>query len=774
MPKWLKDYSIYLIQAMNKDNQYTLVSTGRIIVFCVAFYFSPYINAQIPHGGKPLEVGAERSSSLRSEVDYFVNMPSFDVDSALEVDDLPGNRVGGLTFAHKFFVNLTPENSGITFHTEDGTKVWKVGIRSTNAYSLNILFSEFTLPEGAKVFLYNSDRSAILGAFTNENRPNGGELSVSPVDGDELTIEYQEPADAAFSGKICISEVNHDFRGLFRAGTRFNLINLPCLPDVSCDSKYDTIEHSVCLLIIDGTTYCSGTLLNNTAKDGKPYLLTASHCLNNNASLGSRVVVFLNYTSPRCDKRIRGSEEFSVSGSITRALSNEVDFALLELTEIPPSDYRPYLAGWSRDTVPATGLPYTGIHHPYGEVMKYCVDTDSLTAANWTETGYGIASGNHWNVRHWNIGHTWGGSSGSGLFDKNLRFRGSLTGGDSGGISGCDTIYNEGDYYARFDRGWNQFSSASKQLKHWLDPLTPDNAQSPVTLEGLDPYANNPSKRINNLQISDSLGNISLQKPSFGSIFGHNSLKTSYYAEHFTTTHPSMIFGTYLIAIKGTNNSSLPITVRVYKGGNEPGAALGKTILNPNYIDYSNGSFETVTKSYFSNRENYVRFDSPISVDTDFYVGYQIAYPLTSVSDSFYLYAAINREKDAKNTAFFKEGNNWLPYTVHPSGTVSTSLWIEPVIAGDTITTPNTFYENDTDSTILNKPVLAYSNELLYIALPDRWASNTKVEIFNLLGQKLLESTISPPIGIISLPKRFGRIFIVRLKSERLVFIQKI
>jgi len=291
MPKLLKDYSIYLIQTINKDNQYILVSTRRIIIFCVALYFSPYINAQIPHGGKPLELDAERSSSLRSEVDYFVDMPSFDVDSALEVNDLPGNRVGGLTFAHKFFVNLTPENSGITFHTEDGTKVWKVGIRSTNAYSLNILFSEFTLPEGAKVFLYNSDRSAILGAFTNENRPNGGELSVSPVDGDELTIEYQEPADAAFSGKICISEVNHDFRGLFRAGTRFNSINLPCLPDISCDSKYDTIEHSVCLLIIDGTTYCSGTLLNNTAKDGKPYLLTASHCLDNDASLGSRVVV---------------------------------------------------------------------------------------------------------------------------------------------------------------------------------------------------------------------------------------------------------------------------------------------------------------------------------------------------------------------------------------------------------------------------------------------------------------------------------------------------
>ena len=37
---------------------------------------------------------------------------------------------------------------------------------------------------------------------------------------------------------------------------------------------------SVVLLIIDGSVGCTGTLINNTDNDGKPYLLTASHCLN--------------------------------------------------------------------------------------------------------------------------------------------------------------------------------------------------------------------------------------------------------------------------------------------------------------------------------------------------------------------------------------------------------------------------------------------------------------------------------------------------------------
>ena len=57
-----------------------------------------------------------------------------------------------------------------------------------------------------------------------------------------------------------------DFSG---QGTRFNLTILPCVPDLSCNNKLDTIGRSVCLLIIDGNHYCTGTLINNTAKRWK-------------------------------------------------------------------------------------------------------------------------------------------------------------------------------------------------------------------------------------------------------------------------------------------------------------------------------------------------------------------------------------------------------------------------------------------------------------------------------------------------------------------------
>ncbi|MCX6308462.1 MAG: trypsin-like peptidase domain-containing protein [Bacteroidia bacterium] len=719
--------------------------------------------SQIPHGtSRPLPIGAEKSSKLRSAVDYFVEMPSLDTDSARFIDDLPGNRVGGLRFAHTFFTNLSPENSGIVFNAEDGS------LRSNGAFSLNVLFSDYDLPEGATVFLYNPDRSVVLGPFTRENRPNGGEFPVAPVEGDELIVEYQEPASADFSGNIRITEVNHDYRGLFRAAPRFNSLNMPCLPDVSCKSELDTIARSVCLLIISGNTYCTGTLINNTAKDGKPYLITASHCLSNNASYGSRIVAFLNYQSPHCDNRIRGSEEFSLSGSVCRALSNKVDFALVELLETPPSDYRPYLAGWSISTETTSNKPFTGIHHPNGDTRKYCTEEDALTTIDWPTSADSIAPGNHWYVQQWEIGHTWGGSSGSGLFDRNRRFRGGLTGGGSGGATGCST-YTEGDYYFRLDRAWDQFSDFSKQLKHWLDPLTPDNTPSTkLTLDGLDPYSANPAKRISNIQKTDTLEKISLTS-GWGSPFGHNSLETTNFAEHFVVHDPSMILGAYLVAGKGTNNSSNPINVVVYAGGDTPGEELGKTLLNPNYTDYTSGGFVTKTKAYFTNRENFVRFSKPVSAGKDFYVGYEINYPITAVEDTFYLYGAVRNK--SLNTAFFKQTRYWFPYTLHPSNPQNTSLWIEPVVAGDTTSTVD-------DTTILItalRPIVAWSasESKLIIAFPNQWTETTLAEVIDLSGKTILKTVLTPPFGFIYFSDKSPRLLLIRLNNGKTVATQK-
>lgn len=748
----------------------------RMLVTCFAICLTHLAVAQISYGGNPLEYGIEYASGLRSVVDYIIEMPEFDVDSIREIDDLPGNRIGGLGFAYTFFTDLTPENSGITFSTPNGTKVWKAGVRSKGAYSLNVLFSEFLLPDNAEVFIYNADRSVVLGAFTNKNRPEGGEFSIAPVEGDELTVEYHEPADAAFSGKIRISEVNHDYRGLFRAGTRFNQLELPCLPDVSCNPGMDTISRSVCLLIVNGSRYCTGSFVNNTAKDGKPYILTASHCLYNNASYGNRVVVFMNYQSPHCDSRIRGSEEFSLSGCVTRALSQEVDFALLELSELPPADYRPYLAGWTREITENKDIPFINIHHPYGEVKKYCMEEDSIVMADWRgNISDGIASGNHWNISSWETGHTWAGSSGSPLYDNHKRLRGCLTGGDSGGISGCgESIL--GDFFFRLDRAWEQFPDSSKQLRHWLDPVSPESSPGDISLDGMDPWVENPARRLSNILPDDSLVKAYLKVPYSGAMFGHNSLGTTGYAEHFITPDSSMLNGVYLMAAKGVKSISSKVDVNVYKGGEKPGTKLATAVLNPNYLEYSPSgeSFGNISKTTFANRENYLRLEKPVTVGTDFYVGYEISYPLASFVDSFFVYAAI-REYLPLNTAWFKSKQYWFPFTSHISQPAYASLWIEPIVMRDTISIPDTVIPEDSDTVNVEQPELIYSvqESTLYIWLPSDWRGTTSVEVHDLSGRLIRKDNISPPVSVLKFIKPGRNLYLIRLIGQGQTYTAK-
>ena len=172
--------------------------------------------------------------------------------------------------------DYTPENSGTRFTLSDGTRVWRLGIRSQGALSLNLLFSSYHVPEGAKLFLYNSDQTDVRGAFNHLNNSDLGLLPVAPIEGEELIIEYQEPADAEFPGELVVGEVNHGYRDFRISGPQEDLQSFACMPAIAClqdtTDRYDEVERSVVLLIIDGSIGCTGTLVNNTANDGTPYL----------------------------------------------------------------------------------------------------------------------------------------------------------------------------------------------------------------------------------------------------------------------------------------------------------------------------------------------------------------------------------------------------------------------------------------------------------------------------------------------------------------------
>jgi len=159
-------------------------------------------------------------------------MPSFDQEAALRRAQTDQAKLKSLEFAHKFDVQLRPENSGVTF-SHAGMNVWRVGIRSKGAYSINLLFSKFRLPEGAKVFIYNTHQTEVLGAYTHENNSDLNLLPVQPIGGEELIVEYQVPLHSTDKGEIEIGDVNHDFLGLFR-GREPRDPQQSCHPNIVC------------------------------------------------------------------------------------------------------------------------------------------------------------------------------------------------------------------------------------------------------------------------------------------------------------------------------------------------------------------------------------------------------------------------------------------------------------------------------------------------------------------------------------------------------------
>jgi hypothetical protein len=501
--------------------------------------------------------------------------------------------------------------------------------------------------------------------------------------------------------------------------------------------------------------------LNNTAQNGKPYILTASHCLQNNAALGGRVVAFLNYQSPRCRPDIRGSEEFSVSGSKTRALCNEVDVALLELDQLPPSDYRPFLAGWSTGSS-LSEAPYTCLHHPNGEVMKYAVETDIPVNTSWVGTTDGIQANNHWLVKKWETGHTWKGSSGAGLFDQHHRLVGAMTGGNSGGDYGCDTVYF-GDFFSRFNRAWDQFPDSTKQLKYWLAPGIQQNNNEEINLNGLDPYAINPARRLSTLLPTDSLGALMVTSPGKGSLVGQNSYGTNVYAEHFTTDSSSVILGLYLMVYKGSYSEKSPVSISIYEGGESPGKLMEQSTISFSYKDYLSGRFIRVDKTNFSQAENYFKFNKPIRVGKNFYVGYQIDKTITSRYDSFYVYAALNRQTDV-NTSWFASGLEWHPFTEHSQQPVNTALWIEPIVINDTITGNH----GGEDTTIIAKqgvPTLYYfrNSGKAAVLFPEDWKTEVSAAIYDITGKRVHTQNGLPPILPLDFVPMKRQLYLIRV-----------
>ena len=440
-------------------------------------FLSQYALSQISEGGTPVSF----SLSIDTKSMPAIVMPPVDVEALLREDakTRSENTLTPFRFGTAIDVDIDIKKMGSLELLPNGDKIWLLKIHSVNALSINLIYSQFQLSKGSKFFIYNEDKTMVLGAFTPEvTNKQHNEFATDLVEGNTIILEYYEP-ESSNDGVINVSKVIHGYIDILG---RWDGPSANCNIDVHCHNYpwLNDLKRAVALIIM-GEFVCSGCLINNVKQDLTPYFLTANHCyFNNDTPITDRdpatSIFRFKYWRPGCNSGHPDPDDWkSITGATLRARLKETDFALLELSTKPPKDYKVYYAGWNRITYPYNWLGVDhviGVHHPRGDVMKWSYGEYKETI-NWEDP-------NH--KTHWRVDFNWGGtiqpgSSGSPLFEtRSTRIVGQLSGRKNSPCTGtnntdecyCDTL-RIGDY-GRFDESWSGGGTNSTRLRNWLDP----------------------------------------------------------------------------------------------------------------------------------------------------------------------------------------------------------------------------------------------------------------------------------------------------------------
>jgi PKD repeat protein len=383
-------------------------------------------------------------------------------------------------------LNLGTANSGTWTSLADGSKLWIMSIQCPGAKALGLYYKKFQLPEGADLYVYSSDKSHIIGAFTSDNNVKG-DFATRPVSGDEITIEYYQPASVEHSPGLIISGLMYAYRSAnlftWNPSDAFNTSG-SCEVNVACTegANWQNEKRGVALILslVNGSNYlCTGSLMNNTSLNFDPLILSANHCAEDEAGTSTyfskpsdfdKYIFYFNYESSTCTDPFTMPTYQSYVGATKLASTLQAfggdfgsDFLLVKLKNTIPEVYRPYYNGWSIDDVASSSG--VCIHHPEGDIKKISTYDNAIES-----TAYETTPNTHWKVI-WAAtqnGHgvTEPGSSGSPLFNSDRLVIGALTGGDSY----CSKP-TAGDYFGKVSYSFQSNGSTdSLQLKPWLDP----------------------------------------------------------------------------------------------------------------------------------------------------------------------------------------------------------------------------------------------------------------------------------------------------------------
>jgi lysyl endopeptidase len=424
--------------------------------------FSGQLLAQIDKEGTPLSWNLQEPYVNSS---IWQPLPNTDLTAVFQQDAEDAiDKSTPYRFAYAHEVDWSIDNVGRWSNLHNGDRLWVMGIDGSGALCLGMTLSSMVLPEGARLYVYNEDHTDFVGPITSEDNRTNQLLSIPPIQGDRVILEYYEPFAFRGQGTFNIDYVTYGYR---------NLVDPIEHPENECilfndesqiSLKQDVSSSIVMILVDKGQRIATGTLLNNTSYDATPYILTAIPAVMGN--VGGFVFLF-------------GTNENSETGTITwsHAISgaqleeSNAGTALLRLRDNPGRDWAAFYSGWNISEAEQTGT-FNCIQNALGLEL-------SISQFEGTLTNSSLGTYETSRIDNWSLGNTFKGSIGSPLFDRDD----NLVGVYLGGTSSCEN--NTNDHFALLSDSWLKYGA-------FLDPYEIASAR----LSGL--YAKNESDETNN------------------------------------------------------------------------------------------------------------------------------------------------------------------------------------------------------------------------------------------------------------------------------------
>ena len=465
-----------------------------IVLFVVPSIIFSQVLTQHFAKGEAVKNGVKVRKGMTSKI---IEMPSVDVEKLLKEDaEMAGEDIP-YRFGYGFETLYTLDDG--EWEDDDEGRLWSLRFKSNGAVSLNFVFEDFSLPDGAYLNIVNSDETIVYGPVTSDNIPQDKFFLTDVIPDSSVTIYLWEPYSQIGRSFLTIKKVVHGYQNCYNINDdEYGCPGYsdPCnIPVENGFPNYENESNAVALILLeDGTCWCSGSLILSTDMSFKPYLLTAFHCVNTEtypSNVPTDMVASsaekenVNHWAIKFGFRQQSNYTITFNGAVFRAGWFDSDFALVELYENVKKFSHLTWLGWDRTgNVPSSGV---GIHHPKGDYMKISIDDDPSQNSMWVESLYSNNVTQHW-LEHWDTGIIQKGSSGSPLLNESKRVVGQLHGVKFEGDHTINTfLYSPCliDYasYGKISLSWTGGGTNDTRLSNWLDP----NNTGQTTLDSRNP-----------------------------------------------------------------------------------------------------------------------------------------------------------------------------------------------------------------------------------------------------------------------------------------------